>query len=73
MCVTVRGVIISIDGQHTCNGDTRRVRWYQNDGLLLVSVRVLGIGYSEDNVQFAVVITGATDPPFLVECQASSR
>ena len=63
--VSMRSIIISVNRQHSVDGDAGSVGWNQNDRLLRVCVLVSRITFCHDNIDLASRVTGATRPPFL--------
>ena len=64
--VSVRSIIITINRQHSVDGDTWSVGWNKNDGLLSVNILVSRVTLCHDYVDLASWVTGTTGPPFLV-------
>lgn len=65
MHVTMRRIIVAHNMHGPLDGDTWSVCWYKDDGLLLVFLRVVGVGLAHHDVQLTGWIAGAANPPFL--------
>ena len=66
VAVAVGSVVVAQHGEHALNGDSRSIGRNSKDGLLLVSVRVVWIGFAHDEEDFGASVTSAAGPPFLV-------
>ena len=53
VAVTVWGIVVAEDAEHTVDGDTWGVVWDEHDRLLLVDIRVVGVVLAHDDVDFA--------------------
>ena len=63
--VAVRRVVEAHHGQHAVDGHAGGVAGDEDDGLLLVFVRVVGVGLAEDDEDLAARVANAGGPPFL--------
>ena len=55
--VTVRSVIVAKDTQHTVDGDSGGVGWYEDDTLLLVGAGVVLVRLAHCDVDLAAWVT----------------
>lgn len=65
VAVAVGGIVVAEDGEHAVYGDAGGVVGDEDDGLLLVFVGVIGVGFAEDDVDFAAGVADAGGPPLL--------
>lgn len=63
--MAVRGVVVAIDAQHAVDDDAGDIHGDEDDGLLLVGVRVAGVGFAHNDQDFASWVTDSGGPPFL--------
>src|SRR3546814_5916016 len=62
-CVTMRGMIIAIDGEEPLDLDARRIEVDQDHGLLPVNL-CLRVGFAHQDRELAARIAGPRRPPF---------
>jgi hypothetical protein len=65
VCVSVGRVVVAVDREHALNFNAGGIGWHNDDRLLLVPVRMVGIGLAQHNVDLASWVSGAGNPPFL--------
>ena len=65
VCVAMRSVIVAVNRKHTLDCYTWGICRNDNDGLLFVLVGMVGIGLSQDDINFATRIACTGYPPFL--------
>jgi hypothetical protein len=58
VAVTVRGVIVAKDTEHTVDGDSRGICWDENNALLLVGAGIVGVCLAHCDVDLAARVTG---------------
>lgn len=63
--VSVRGVIVTVHGEHAVDGDALGGGGDEDHRLLAVLVLVVGVGLGHDDVYLAARVAGAGRPPFL--------
>ena len=63
--MSLRGIVIAKYLHGTDNLDPRGVSRYNNNPLLTVAVRVVGIALAEDEMQGTSWVTSTADPPFV--------
>ena len=63
--VSLRSIVIAKYLHRTNDLDPRGVGRYNNNTLLTVTIRVVGIALAEDEMQGTSWVTSSTDPPFV--------